>query len=175
MDYNNNDFNNSNSNSTGNGYDSYRNDGNDWQHEPYQAPVNVPRDNMATASLVCGMLSIILCITGVFSLPMGALGIIFALLSKRKGIKFSLMSKIGYLFCKNAIKTLKNAIDPRNHNGAPLVGLKKISIKSHGNSDGIGFAHAISVAVQLAKAEFVKIEQMLSEIEKESSSENKNS
>ena len=94
----------------------------------------------------------------------------------KDGFSSSLMSKIGYLFCKNAIKTLKNAIDPRNHNGAPLVGLKKISIKSHGNSDKIGFAHAISVAVQLAKAEFIKnIERMLSEIEKESSGESKNS
>ena len=94
----------------------------------------------------------------------------------KDGFSSSLMSKIGYLFCRKAIKTLKNAIDPRLHNGAPLVGLKKISIKSHGNSDKVGFAHAISVAVQLAKAEFVRnIEQMLSEIEKESSSESKNS
>ena len=95
MDYNNNDFNNSNSNSTGNGYDGYNNGDNNWQREPYQMPVNVPRDNMSTAALVCGLLSIILCITGVFSLPIGALGIIFALLSRRKGMKMSLMSKIG--------------------------------------------------------------------------------
>lgn len=82
----------------------------------------------------------------------------------KDGFSSSLMSKIGYLFCSKAIKTLKNAIDPRNHNGAPLVGLKKISIKSHGNSDKLGFANAISVAVQLARSGFVSdIERMISE------------
>ena len=84
------------------------------------------------------------------------------------------MSRIGYLFCRDAINTLKNAIDPRNHNGAPLVGLKKISIKSHGNSDAVGFANAISVAVKLAKSGFVSnIEKMISKIEKGNSDENK--
>lgn len=85
----------------------------------------------------------------------------------KTGFSSDFMSKIGYLFCRNTIKTLKGAIDPRNHNGAPLVGLKKISIKSHGNSDAVGFANAISVAVKLAKSGFVSdIEKMISEIEK---------
>lgn len=92
----------------------------------------------------------------------------------KTGFSSSLMSKIGYLFCRNAINTLKNAIDPRNHNGAPLVGLKKISIKSHGNSDAVGFANAISVAVKLAKSDFVgNIEKMISEIEEGNFNENK--
>ncbi|MBQ7524266.1 MAG: phosphate acyltransferase PlsX [Alphaproteobacteria bacterium] len=94
----------------------------------------------------------------------------------KTGFSSSLMSKIGYIFCRRAIKTMKDAIDPRNHNGAPLVGLKKISIKSHGNSDAVGFANAISVAVKLAKSGFVSnIEKMISEIEKGSADENKNS
>ena len=93
----------------------------------------------------------------------------------KTGFSSNLMSKIGYLLSQHAIKTLKNAIDPRNHNGAPLVGLKKISIKSHGNSDSVGFANAISVAVKLAKSGFVEnIEKMISEIEKGNSDENKN-
>jgi glycerol-3-phosphate acyltransferase PlsX len=46
-------------------------------------------------------------------------------------------------------------IDPRNHNGAPFVGLRKIVIKSHGGSDHVGFSNAISVAVGLAKSEFI--------------------
>lgn len=93
----------------------------------------------------------------------------------KTGFSSDFMSKIGYLFCHNAIKTLKAAIDPRNHNGAPLVGLKKISIKSHGNSDAVGFANAISVAVKLAKSGFVNdIENMISKIENGNSNENKN-
>lgn len=92
----------------------------------------------------------------------------------KSGFSSSFMSKIGYLFCRSAIKVLRDAIDPRNHNGAPLVGLKKISIKSHGNSDAVGFANAISVAVKLAKSGFVyDIEKMISEINKWNTNENK--
>ena len=84
----------------------------------------------------------------------------------------SLVSKIGYLFCRKAINKLKAAIDPRQHNGATLVGLKKISIKSHGNSDAIGFEHAISVAVKLAKTGFIlNIEKMMDTIWKGTFSE----
>lgn len=77
----------------------------------------------------------------------------------------SLANKIGYMFCRRAIQNLKVAIDPRQHNGAPLVGLKKISIKSHGNSDPMGFEHAISVAVKLARSGFINnIETMMDTI-----------
>lgn len=94
----------------------------------------------------------------------------------KQGFSSNLINKIGYLFCKGVFGNLKTAIDPRNHNGAQLVGLKKVSIKSHGNSDDVGFAHAISVAVKFAKSEFIKnIEEMISEIEKENSDENKGS
>lgn len=88
----------------------------------------------------------------------------------KEGFSSSLMGKIGYLFSRNVFRKLKDAIDPRYHNGAPLVGLKKISIKSHGNSDSIGFSNAISVAVRLAKSEFIKnIEEKISEIERKNS------
>lgn len=74
----------------------------------------------------------------------------------KQGIKSSFLAKIGYIFCMKVFNSMKNAIDPRNHNGAPLVGLKKISIKSHGSSDYIGFSNAISAAVNLAKSDFIK-------------------
>jgi glycerol-3-phosphate acyltransferase PlsX len=72
------------------------------------------------------------------------------------GFSSSLLSKLGYVFCKKVFRTLKGRIDPRIHNGAPLVGLKKVSVKSHGNSDYIGFSNAISVAVDLVNADFVE-------------------
>lgn len=85
----------------------------------------------------------------------------------KEGFSSNLMSKIGYIFSKGVFNKLKTAIDPRLHNGAPLVGLKKISIKSHGNSDAVGFANAVSVAVRLAKSEFIQnIQEKISEIER---------
>ncbi|MDR1476360.1 MAG: phosphate acyltransferase PlsX [Holosporales bacterium] len=67
----------------------------------------------------------------------------------------SLLCKIGCLFCRRMLISIKNSIDPRRHNGAPLVGLKKIAVKSHGGSDSIGVANAISTAVTLAKSNFI--------------------
>ena len=67
----------------------------------------------------------------------------------KEGFKASIFAKIGLLFCFFSIKKMGRKIDPRNHNGAMFLGLNGISIKSHGNSDGKGFANAIEVAVNL--------------------------
>ncbi|MDR0695491.1 MAG: phosphate acyltransferase PlsX [Holosporales bacterium] len=72
------------------------------------------------------------------------------------GFSSSLAAKFGYIFCKKVFRILKSKIDPRINNGAPLVGLKKVSVKSHGNSDYIGFSNAISVAVNLVNASFIE-------------------
>lgn len=46
-------------------------------------PQSEKLNSFAVASLICGLISILLCCTGVLSLPLGALGILFAVLSKR--------------------------------------------------------------------------------------------
>ncbi|MGH8510055.1 MAG: phosphate acyltransferase PlsX, partial [Gammaproteobacteria bacterium] len=38
-------------------------------------------------------------------------------------------------------------IDPRRYNGASLLGLRGIVIKSHGSADQVSFAYAIDEAV----------------------------
>lgn len=73
-----------------------------------------------------------------------------------KNVRASLRGKISYLFSKKVLKNIKNVIDPREHNGASLVGLNGVAIKSHGNSDDVGFASAISVAAQLSKFDLIK-------------------
>ncbi|MCM1551493.1 MAG: hypothetical protein NC092_02240 [Butyrivibrio sp.] len=47
------------------------------------------------ASLVCGILSITLCCSGILSLPLGGLGILFAILTKRMGKAMPSMSATG--------------------------------------------------------------------------------
>ena len=90
-------------------------------------------------------------------------------------IKSSVLGKIGLLFCSRIVKNMKNRIDPRNYNGAPLVGLKKIAVKSHGGSDSIGFANAISAAVRLVKSDFINnMQEAMSIMEVEKSNENCN-
>jgi glycerol-3-phosphate acyltransferase PlsX len=80
----------------------------------------------------------------------------------RKEFATSVMTRIGYILSKRVFDALKNAINPGVHNGAPLVGLDKIAVKSHGNSNSVGFANAISIAADLVRSDFIaKIEHSL--------------
>ncbi len=65
---------------------------------------------------------------------------------------------IGY----KALKTFSKRMDPRYYNGASLLGLKGLCIKSHGSTDGIGFSNAITVGAGLALNNFTtKVEAEL--------------
>ena len=46
-----------------------------------------------------------------------------------------------------ALKAMKSRADPRRYNGASLLGLRGIVVKSHGSADAWSFANAIDVAV----------------------------
>jgi glycerol-3-phosphate acyltransferase PlsX len=45
------------------------------------------------------------------------------------------------------LKTFRGRFDPRGYNGASLVGLRGIVVKSHGNADQVAMANAIRVAM----------------------------
>ncbi len=45
-------------------------------------------------------------------------------------------------------------VDPRRYNGAMLLGLNGIVVKSHGGTDAFGFANAIGVAVDMIEGGF---------------------
>ncbi len=61
------------------------------------------------------------------------------------------LRKLGYLGARPAIDALRARIDPRRYNGATMVGLNGIVIKSHGGTDQFGFQRAIEVAVLEAR------------------------
>ena len=61
----------------------------------------------------------------------------------------SLLTKIGYLFSRPALRALRDQLDPNNHNGAVFLGLNGVVVKSHGAADIKGFANAIGVAHDL--------------------------
>jgi glycerol-3-phosphate acyltransferase PlsX len=69
----------------------------------------------------------------------------------KKSFKDSILSQLGYILARPSIKKAKAKMDVRLYNGALLVGLNGISVKSHGNSDEIGFANAIKVAASLVR------------------------
>lgn len=65
----------------------------------------------------------------------------------REEFKRNLFTRLGALFAMPALHALRRRADPRHYNGASLLGLRGIVIKSHGSADALSFAHAIDVAV----------------------------
>lgn len=57
-------------------------------------------------------------------------------------------AKIGAFFSYHALKKIASTLDPRRYNGASLLGLKAIVIKSHGSADKYAFATAIEQALK---------------------------
>lgn len=66
----------------------------------------------------------------------------------------SFIAKLGYILSKPALNRFKARIDPRKYNGAILLGLNGIVVKSHGGTDSFGFSNAISVAVGLIEKDY---------------------
>jgi len=52
-------------------------------------------------------------------------------------------TRIGALLAKRALRTGLAHLDPSAHNGAPLLGLKGVVVKSHGSADSAGMTQAI--------------------------------
>ncbi len=74
----------------------------------------------------------------------------------------SFLSKLGALLSLPALSKLKTKMDPRLYNGAILLGLKGIVVKSHGGTDNVGFAHAIKFTMNVLKENmFVRINEQL--------------
>jgi glycerol-3-phosphate acyltransferase PlsX len=65
----------------------------------------------------------------------------------RAEIKNSVLNRIAAVAGWPLIRSLRNKLDPRAYNGASLVGLRGIVIKSHGSADALAYANAIRTAV----------------------------
>jgi glycerol-3-phosphate acyltransferase PlsX len=73
------------------------------------------------------------------------------------------VSKLGALAAAPALNRFRSRMDPRKSNGAVLLGVKGLVVKSHGGADGEGFAAALDVAYRLAEAGFLpEVEATLS-------------
>jgi glycerol-3-phosphate acyltransferase PlsX len=66
------------------------------------------------------------------------------------------------LIAKSALEALKERLDARRYNGASLVGLNGIVIKSHGSADQFAFENAVKTAiVEARKGILVQIGQLI--------------
>lgn len=61
----------------------------------------------------------------------------------KEGLMTSLRSKIGALLVKPALKETMKAFDASQYGGAPLLGLKGLVVKAHGNSKSVEVCNSI--------------------------------
>lgn len=63
----------------------------------------------------------------------------------------NIFTKLLSLLAYPVLQSLKKQLDPAQHNGAVLVGLQGIVVKSHGNTSVKGYVNAINVTANLAR------------------------
>jgi glycerol-3-phosphate acyltransferase PlsX len=75
----------------------------------------------------------------------GAVGLVHHFL--KRAFTRNWFSKLQAILASPVLKSLAAEMDSRNYNGATLVGLNGIVIKSHGGADSVAFQHAIDTAI----------------------------
>ena len=75
----------------------------------------------------------------------GAVGLVHHFL--KRAFTRNWFAKLQALLASRVLKGLAAEVDSRRYNGATLVGLNGIVIKSHGSADSIAFQHAIDTAI----------------------------
>ena len=65
----------------------------------------------------------------------------------RESFNKNIFTKLIGLLALPVLKSFKKRVDHRRYNGASLLGLKDIVIKSHGGADAFSFTNAINVAI----------------------------
>jgi len=80
----------------------------------------------------------------------------------KMGFRSSIFARIGYLFARKSLKSTFTKIDKRSYNGAMLVGLNGIVVKSHGSADEVAFEAALKTVIGLVRDDInAKISQDL--------------
>ncbi len=82
-----------------------------------------------------------------------------------RSYKKNILNKIFAVMALPLLSRIKSKIDMRKYNGASLVGLNGIVVKSHGGSDSFSFAQAIKVASHEARLNLTqKLVKIMSDV-----------
>ena len=80
----------------------------------------------------------------------------------RKEFQASWRDKLAGLIARPTLRRVAASLDPRRYNGACMVGLTGIVVKSHGRADGVAFSRAIGTAALAARRNLtLQIEQAM--------------
>jgi glycerol-3-phosphate acyltransferase PlsX len=67
-------------------------------------------------------------------------------------LKVTLKRQIGYLLSRPAFRDFRKKVDYTEYGGAPLLGVRGVSIICHGRSNGMAIKNAIRLAAEFAEA-----------------------
>ena len=73
----------------------------------------------------------------------------------REALNRTWRARLGYMLAKEAFVSLREKLDPRNHNGGVFLGLNGLVIKSHGGTDGEGYASALEMAYDMLRYDLI--------------------
>ena len=131
-----------------------------------RAPINFI-GNVEERDIFKGDLDVIVCdgFTGNVALKLseGLIETFTAMLGQE--LQKTLSAKVGYIFAQNAFRQFKRRLDYSEYGGAPLLGIRGITIVCHGRSNANAIKNAIRVAHEFCKhnvndvieAEFTKL------------------
>jgi glycerol-3-phosphate acyltransferase PlsX len=74
----------------------------------------------------------------------------------KQNLKRSLVAVLGAILMKKVFKNLKTQVDYDEYGGAPLLGVKKCVIISHGKSTPKAIKNAIFQAIKFAESDITK-------------------
>lgn len=69
----------------------------------------------------------------------------------KREFKKNIFTLLAALVASPVLRAFKKRVDPREYNGATLIGLQGIVVKSHGSADAYSFSNAIAEAVMEVK------------------------
>ena len=72
--------------------------------------------------------------------------------SLKAEFKRNLLTRLAGILAMPVLRGFRRRIDPRRYNGASLLGLKGVVIKSHGGADVLAFENAIQIARKAAES-----------------------
>jgi phosphate acyltransferase len=66
----------------------------------------------------------------------------------REEFQRNILTKLAGLIATPVLNALKRRVDHRQYNGATLIGLRGVVLKSHGSADRVGFSYALQRAAE---------------------------
>ncbi len=74
-----------------------------------------------------------------------------------RAFRSSIATKMGYALARHGLRSLRDHMDPNNHNGGVFLGLNGLVMKSHGGANAHGFASALTSAIDMAQNDLIRL------------------